>query len=113
MKQRVLSGNVSILSGDRIVITAVTGTLVSVDNIDFQVDDPSAAVYAYDSGNELTRMTEDGRPTTYTYNDWGRLTGKAQGSLAAAMTYAYGDKLKQSTSNFPGEAAWAGAATAS
>jgi RHS repeat-associated protein len=50
-------------------------------------------------------MTEDGRPTTYTYNDWGRLTGKAQGSLAAAMTYAYGDKLKQSTSNFPGEAA--------
>jgi len=43
--------------------------------------------------------------TTFVYDAWGRLVTKNQGSYQARYNYRFGDKLKDVTSNFPGEAA--------
>ena len=50
-------------------------------------------------------MTVNGTTTNFTYDDWGRMSGKTQGSYAATYDYRFGDKLKAVTSNFPGETA--------
>jgi len=61
-------------------------------------------VYAYNNANEQTGMTlNGGTPETRTYNAWGRLATRAQGSYAASYAYRYGGRLYSQTSNFPGE----------
>mgnify|MGYP000960440779 FL=1 len=49
-------------------------------------------VYAYNNANEQTGMTlNGGTPETRTYNAWGRLATRAQGSYAASYAYRYQD----------------------
>ncbi len=50
-------------------------------------------------------MTTGGVNTTFVYDAWGRLVTKNQGSYQAVYNYRFGDKLKNVTLNFPGEAA--------
>ena len=59
----------------------------------------------YDAANQLTAMNVNGTTTNFTYDAWGRMSGKTQGSYSAAYSYRYGDKLVTNTSGFPGEAA--------
>ena len=60
--------------------------------------------YTYNAGNEQLSMTlNGGTPETRTYDNWGRLATRAQGSYSASYAYRYGSKLYQATSNFPGE----------
>ena len=62
--------------------------------------------YVYNGANQQTSMTlNSGTAETRTYDDWGRLTARAQGAYSAAYTYRYGDRLRQVTSSFPGETA--------
>ena len=62
--------------------------------------------FVYNAANQQTSMTlNSGTAETRTYDDWGRLTARAQGSYSAAYTYRYGDRLRQVTSSFPGETA--------
>ena len=62
--------------------------------------------YVYNAANQQTSMTlNSGTAETRTYDDWGRLTARAQGAYSAAYTYRYGDRLRQVTSSFPGETA--------
>jgi len=49
-------------------------------------------------------MNVNGTTTNFSYDDWGRMAGKTQGSYAATYGYRFGDKLKSVTSSFPGEA---------
>jgi RHS repeat-associated protein len=61
--------------------------------------------YAYNNGNEQTSMTlNNGTPETRTYDDWGRLSGRAQGTYSATYGYRYGGKTYSVASNFPNEA---------
>ena len=53
-------------------------------------------------------MNVNGTTTNFTYDAWGRMSGKTQGSYAATYGYRFGDKLKAVTSSFPGEAASVG-----
>ena len=57
-----------------------------------------------DTANQLTAMNVNGTTTNYTYDAWGRLSGRTQGSHTATYGYRFGDKLKSVNSNFPGEA---------
>jgi len=60
---------------------------------------------AYNDANEQTGMTlNGGTAETRTYDGWGRLASRAQGSYAASYGYRYGGRLHTFTSNFPGEA---------
>ncbi|MBI4556874.1 MAG: RHS repeat protein [Candidatus Hydrogenedentes bacterium] len=60
-------------------------------------------VYAYNTGNELTKQTLAGTDTSFAYDSWGRMTSKTQGSYSATYYYNYGDKLTKVSSNFTGE----------
>jgi hypothetical protein len=61
--------------------------------------------YAYNNGNEQTSMTlNSGTPETRTYDDWGRLSGRAQGSYSATYGYRYGGRTYSVATTFPGEA---------
>ncbi len=60
--------------------------------------------YTYNVGNEQLSMTlNGGTPETRTYDNWGRLATRTQGSYSASYAYRYGGRLYQATSNFPGE----------
>ncbi|GMW02575.1 MAG: hypothetical protein AMXMBFR84_37110 [Candidatus Hydrogenedentota bacterium] len=60
--------------------------------------------FTYNNANELTSMTmTPGGTTTFTYDDWGRMTQKANGSFTADYAYRYGSMLYNVDSNFPGE----------
>jgi len=60
--------------------------------------------YTYNAGNEqLSMVLNGGTPETRTYDNWGRLATRAQGSYSASYAYRYGSKLYQATSNFPNE----------
>ena len=60
--------------------------------------------YTYNTGNEQLSMTlNSGTPETRTYDTWGRLTTRTQGSYSASYAYRYGGRLYQATSNFPNE----------
>jgi RHS repeat-associated protein len=62
--------------------------------------------FLYNAANQQTSMTlNSGTAETRTYDDWGRMTARAQGSYSAAYSYRYGDRLRQVTSSFPGETA--------
>ncbi len=63
-------------------------------------------VHAYNDANEQTSTTlNGGTPETRTYDSWGRLATRAQGTYSATYGYRYGGRLYNFTSNFPGEAA--------
>jgi RHS repeat-associated protein len=59
--------------------------------------------FAYNTDNELTSQTVGGVPTNFTYDAWGRMTAKVQGTYSASFYYGQGDKLTGITSDFPGE----------
>ena len=60
--------------------------------------------YTYNAGNEQLSMTlNGGTPETRTYDNWGRLATRTQGSYSASYAYRYGGRLYQATSNFPNE----------
>jgi len=60
--------------------------------------------YTYNAGNEqLSMVMNSGTPETRTYDTWGRLTTRTQGSYSASYAYRYGGRLYQATSNFPNE----------
>jgi YD repeat-containing protein len=62
-------------------------------------------LYTYNNANELVRMTEDGVPTAFTYDAWGRTSLKTKNGYASTYVYRSGDKLQQVNSTFPGEKA--------
>ena len=65
----------------------------------------STTTFTHNNANEQTAMTVDGTTPNFAYDAWGRMTSRTRGSLTASMTYRYGDRLHEVTSNFPGEAA--------
>ena len=79
--------------------------MVRFDNIDIAVDDPSVTLYTCNNANELVRMTEDGVPTAFTYDAWGRTSLKTKTGYASTYVYRSGDKLQRVDSTFPGEKA--------
>jgi RHS repeat-associated protein len=95
----------TILSGAKSTIVVATNGTYSVDDFQMTAEDLSNTTYTYDAANQLTAMNANGVATNFTYDDWGRMAGKTQGSYAATYGYRFGDKLKSATSNFPGETA--------
>jgi len=93
----------TILCGSRAYIQVGAGGAYSFKNFQMTAEDPASTTYAYDAANQLTTMTANGTATNYTYDDWGRMAGKTQGSYSATYGYRFGDKLKSVRSNFPGE----------
>ena len=64
----------------------------------------STTTFATNAGNELAMMSQDGAPqVTFTYDAWGRMTGRSDGTASATYAYEYGDKLTSVSSTFPGE----------
>lgn len=57
----------------------------------------------YTNANEISTLTDPNGTQTFGFDDWGRMTSKSRGSFSATYGYAYGDKLIDVTSNFPGE----------
>jgi len=90
---------------DRIRFYVSAGAVFDFDNIDFRTPDPHTVTYAYNDANELTKTAEDMDTTAFAYDDWGRTISKtrAADSLAAVYNYRYGHKLKDVTTNWPGE----------
>ena len=95
----------TILSGNKSTIVVATNGTYSFDDFQMTAEDLSNTTYTYDAANQLTAMNVNGTTTNFTYDDWGRMAGKTQGSYAATYGYRFGDKLKAATSNFPGETA--------
>lgn len=67
------------------------------------LDAAKSTTYAYNTSNQLTSSVTNSVTTTYTYDAWGRLLTRTAGTATASYAYR-GDKLKQVTSTFPGEA---------
>ncbi|GMW03803.1 MAG: hypothetical protein AMXMBFR84_49370 [Candidatus Hydrogenedentota bacterium] len=64
----------------------------------------TTTTFTCNNANELTSMTmTPGGTTTFTYDDWGRMTQKANGSFTADYAYRYGSMLYNVDSDFPGE----------
>ncbi|NLV46078.1 MAG: RHS repeat-associated core domain-containing protein [Candidatus Hydrogenedentes bacterium] len=98
----------TVLSGAASYLVVTTDGVYAFDDVQVSAEDLSATTYTYDAANQLTAMNVNGTTTNFTYDDWGRIVGKTQGSYAATYAYRFGDKLKAATSNFPGETASVG-----
>ncbi|NLV43054.1 MAG: RHS repeat-associated core domain-containing protein, partial [Candidatus Hydrogenedentes bacterium] len=98
----------TVLSGAASYLVVTTDGVYAFDDVQVSAEDLSATTYTYDAANQLTAMNVNGTTTNFTYDDWGRMVGKTQGSYAATYSYRFGDKLKAATSNFPGETASVG-----
>ena len=62
-------------------------------------------VYAYDNANQQTSATMNGgTPETRTYDDWGRMATRTQGTSSATFGYRYGGRQYSYATNFGGEA---------
>lgn len=59
--------------------------------------------FTYNNANEQITHAKNGVTTTMTYDDWGRLATRDDGTHDATYTYRYGSKLYSLTSDFPGE----------
>ncbi len=96
----------TVLSGAVSYLVVTVGGVYAFDDVEMTAEDLSATTYTYDAANQLTAMNVNGTTTNFTYDDWGRMVGKMQGSYAATYAYRFGDKVKAVTSNFPGETAF-------
>ncbi len=67
------------------------------------LDAAKSTTYACNTSNQLTSSVTNGTTTNYAYDAWGRLLTRTAGTATASYAYR-GDKLKQVTSTFPGEA---------
>jgi RHS repeat-associated protein len=59
--------------------------------------------FTYNDANEQTTHAKNGVTTTMTYDDWGRLEERDDGTHEAIYDYRYGSKLYSVASDFPGE----------
>ncbi|MBL7649526.1 MAG: hypothetical protein JNK74_25395 [Candidatus Hydrogenedentes bacterium] len=59
--------------------------------------------FTYNNANEQITHAKNGVTTTMTYDDWGRLAARDDGTHDATYVYRYGSKLYSLTSDFPGE----------
>jgi RHS repeat-associated protein len=59
--------------------------------------------FTYNDANEQIIHAKNGVTTTMTYDDWGRLEERDDGTHTATYAYRYGTKLHSVTSDFPGE----------
>ncbi|MBL7645031.1 MAG: tetratricopeptide repeat protein [Candidatus Hydrogenedentes bacterium] len=59
--------------------------------------------FTYNNANEQITHAKNGVTTTMTYDDWGRLATRDDGTHDATYAYRYGGKLYSVTSDFPGE----------
>jgi len=101
-----VSNIASVLTTDLLRFEVAPNTQYSYDDLIVYSDElRSTTTFTHNDANEQTAMTVDGTTTNFAYDAWGRLTSRTRGSLAASMTYRYGDRLHEVTSNFPGEAA--------
>ncbi len=76
------------------------------DNVSVHARSLNAAkstTYACNTSNQLASSVTNGTTTNYAYDAWGRLLTRTAGTASASYAYR-GDKLKQVTSTFPGEA---------
>ncbi len=96
----------NVLEGERVRLVAAAYTYVLFDDAELDVPDPETVTYEYNTANELTKMTQDGTDTFFTYDEMGRTVSKYQGDGSvthAEYTWFAGNKLKQVNSTFPGE----------
>ena len=94
----------TVMSGVKSYLVAAVNGTYAFDDVQVTAEDLSTTTYTYDTANQLTAMNVNGTTTNFSYDDWGRMAGKTQGSYAATYDYRFGDKLKAVTSSFPGEA---------
>ncbi|MBL7649170.1 MAG: hypothetical protein JNK74_23580 [Candidatus Hydrogenedentes bacterium] len=59
--------------------------------------------FTYNNANEQITHAKNGVTTTMTYDDWGRLATRDDGTHEATYAYRYGSKLYSVASDFPGE----------
>jgi RHS repeat-associated protein len=59
--------------------------------------------FTYNNANEQITHAKNGVTTTMTYDDWGRLATRDDGTHDATYAYRYGSMLYSLTSDFPGE----------
>jgi RHS repeat-associated protein len=59
--------------------------------------------FTYNDANEQITHAKNGVTTTMTYDDWGRLAARGDGTHDATYGYRYGSMLHNVTSDFPGE----------
>jgi len=103
-RQEVLSATTSVTTTDTFRIAAANNTQVGLDNIQILSDSLSSSYsYAYDTANELTSMSGPDGTTFFGYDELGRMTFKARGSVSATYTYNYDSRLVEAASSFPDE----------
>src|SRR5690606_11800329 len=59
--------------------------------------------FTHNDANEQLTSIVNGVTTTMTYDEWGRLEERDDGTHTATYAYRYGSKLYSATSDFPGE----------
>ena len=59
--------------------------------------------FTYNNANEQTNMDDGATSVDMTYDEWGRLAERDDGTHTATYAYRYGGKLYGFTSDFPGE----------
>jgi YD repeat-containing protein len=74
------------------------------DNIQLIADGRSTTqTFTYNDANEQLTSTVNGVTTDMTYDEWGRMTERDDGTHTATYGYRYGGKLYGVASDFPGE----------
>ncbi|GMV95138.1 MAG: hypothetical protein AMXMBFR82_49160 [Candidatus Hydrogenedentota bacterium] len=105
LEEEILStSSCTVASTNNVSFTPSANADYSIDNIRVLSNDLSnTTTFAVNNANELTSMTDYNGSTTFGFDAWGRMTGKARGSYAATYGYRYGQMLRSVTSDFPGE----------
>ena len=76
------------------------------DNIQLFADGRSTTqTFTYNNANEQLTSTVNGVTTDMTYDEWGRMVERDDGTHTATYGYRYGSKLYSFTSDFPREGA--------
>ena len=74
------------------------------DNIQLIADGRSTTqAFTYNDANEQITSTVNGVTTDMTYDDWGRLVERDDGTHTATYTWGLGSELLQFASDFPGQ----------
>ena len=103
---------VTVLDSTTVLFASGTNTYAIADDIVYETANAETVIYAHNGANELMDMVEGRELTAYTYDDWGRTVTKSRAvdpstTHVASYSYGYGDKLRNYTTNFPGESSLA------
>jgi RHS repeat-associated protein len=107
--ERVLHGRATtVFAGPIVALIANDGCYASVDDFSFDTVESGQYVARYNDANEMIWSADNTGRTAYTYDAWGRTLTKSRAVDAstthtAGYLYRFGDKLKNYSTNFPGE----------